>query len=98
MFNGETRSNNEENFKKYTKKSRFEQQKAFLIAFVLYCAPVALAVLKQRMIHSSFDHPYLGPRDLGRSSAFFRSCIVSSTFSTSDEQHRKCLYVDRLKF
>ncbi|KAG4300694.1 hypothetical protein PCANB_003040 [Pneumocystis canis] len=52
MFNGETCPNNEENLKKYTKKSRFEQQKAFLIAFVLYCAPVAFAILKRKFLEN----------------------------------------------
>ncbi|KTW28099.1 hypothetical protein T552_01960 [Pneumocystis carinii B80] len=51
MLNDAICSRNEE-FKKHIKKSRNEQQKALLIAFLLYCAPVIVALVKRKLVNS----------------------------------------------
>ncbi|EMR09752.1 hypothetical protein PNEG_01937 [Pneumocystis murina B123] len=51
MFNEAICSRNEE-FKKHIKKSRNEQQKAFLIAILLYCAPVIIALVKRKFVNN----------------------------------------------
>ncbi|KAG4304699.1 hypothetical protein PORY_001752 [Pneumocystis oryctolagi] len=58
MFNGASCPTDEESLKKYIKKSRFEQQKALLIAFFVSFfkkikrTPVALAIFKRKFLEN----------------------------------------------